>query len=313
MNMVPRKTISLALYTITLGTFAVTTHAANAPECTDWQTNHPAWLWCDDFDSETTLTDGSYFEVSRRGGFGVTTDEAFAGAGSVKGTYSPEEPGYGGVKFSFGRTQVGAKRYLDRDFEEVYWRVYHKVKTGWQGTGMKMSRATIFTGPNWQQAAIGHIWEGGTHGVGMDPVSGVEGNRVTTTTYNDFANMRWLGKKNGSVEIYAPQNNERWFCIEAHMKLNTPGRKDGIMEFWIDDQLQAQSTNLNWRGSYTEYGINAVLLENYLNNGKGPGQQQSRLFDNFVVSTQRIGCYSDPSQTSVRAPKSPVAVSVKVQ
>src|SRR5690606_16146937 len=39
---------------------------------------------------------------------------------------------------------------------------------------------------------------------------------------------------------------------------------------------------------YSAYGINALLLENYWNNGSP--RQQERYFDNLVVSTQRVGC-----------------------
>jgi hypothetical protein len=41
-------------------------------------------------------------------------------------------------------------------------------------------------------------------------------------------------------------------------------------------------------GSLTEYGINAVYLENYWN--EGSPQPQDRYFDNFVIATERIGC-----------------------
>jgi len=45
---------------------------------------------------------------------------------------------------------------------------------------------------------------------------------------------------------------------------------------------------LNFVDSYTDYGINAIFIENYWNSGS-PKEQQ-RYFDNFVVSTKRIGC-----------------------
>jgi hypothetical protein len=40
--------------------------------------------------------------------------------------------------------------------------------------------------------------------------------------------------------------------------------------------------------SFRDYGINAVYVENYWNDGAPHAQE--RYFDNFVVSTQRIGC-----------------------
>jgi hypothetical protein len=109
-----------------------------------------------------------------------------------------------------------------------------------------------------------------------------------TTKYNDFAHLRWLGKRNGATQVYSPENREKWFCIEVHMKLNTPGMSDGLFEYWINDNREARAENLNWRGQYTTYGINAILMENYRNEPAATSQE--RYFDNFVVSRSRIGC-----------------------
>jgi hypothetical protein len=76
--------------------------------------------------------------------------------------------------------------------------------------------------------------------------------------------------------------------IEAHARLNDPGRANGVFELWISGGLQARLEGLNWQGAYGEYGINTVFLENYWNDGSP--QPQERYFDNFVVSTERIGC-----------------------
>ena len=56
-------------------------------------------------------------------------------------------------------------------------------------------------------------------------------------------------------------------CVEARAKLNTPGKKDGLNQLWIDGRLEAERKNLDWRGSYDEHGINAVFLEAYWNKG----------------------------------------------
>jgi hypothetical protein len=45
---------------------------------------------------------------------------------------------------------------------------------------------------------------------------------------------------------------------------------------------------MNWVGDFTAYGFNVVMLENYWN--KGAPRSEDRYIDNFVVSTQPIGC-----------------------
>lgn len=259
-------------------------------ECQAWQEKHPEWVWCDDFESDAALT-SSYFEVNRAGGsFGVSSEAPFAGSGSLRAIYRSGVQEAGNVKLGIGRSPVASNRANDRNFDEVYWRFYTKTGPNWVGNPQKLTRAMIFARSNWSQAAIGHLWEDSTslRGLGLDPVTGVSGDQVVTTQYNDFANLRWLGKKNGQTQIYADANRERWFCVEVRMKLNTPGASDGIIAFWVDGKLEAQSTNLDWRGRYADYGINAIFLENYVNTAFS--QTQTRYMDNFIVSTQPIGC-----------------------
>jgi hypothetical protein len=71
-------------------------------------------------------------------------------------------------------------------------------------------------------------------------------------------------------------------------RLNDSRRANGVFELWINGGLEARFDELNWQGASSEYGINAVFLENYWNDGAP--QSQECYFDNFVVSTQLIGC-----------------------
>jgi hypothetical protein len=264
-------------------------------ECTNWQQSHPAWLWCDDFESDSSL-EQNYFDVNRAGGrFGVVADTAYAGTHALRNGYAAGVVDAGGIKFSFGKTPVAPKRYTDRNFDDVYWRFYMKTAPNWIGQPLKVTRATIFSSANWAQAAIGHLWQDNALGLALDPVSGVSGATVVTTGWNDFPNMKWLGMTVGQEQVYASANREKWYCIEVHMQLNSSGKSDGVFEFWIDDKLQARKASLNWRGSYTAYGINALTLEGWANDGAP--QNQNRYFDNLVVSTNKIGCYT-PAATS---------------
>lgn len=262
-----------------------------ALECNNWKLLHPDWLWCDDFESDSSLED-NYFEVGRSNSyFGITQEAFFDGEGSLKATFLPDISHAGNIKFSFGRSPVAPTRYTSEDFDEVYWRIYVMHEPGWQGNPHKLARATIFSSSDWSQAAIGHIWNNRTLGLSLDPVSGVSDNTVVTRGYNDFENMTWLGNAPGQLEIFSSEYAGQWQCIEIHMALNTPNQSDGIFEYWINGELQASGNNLNWRGGYTQYGINAIFIENYANGGMS--RKQSRYMDNFIVSRQRINC-EDP-------------------
>jgi hypothetical protein len=278
------------LWTLTLALPALA--AAGDTDCTNWQQQHPEWIWCDDFENDSSL-ESNYFEVDRQGGrFGVVNTSAFGGTSSLRATYQTGVTDAGNIKLSFGKTPVAPTRNTSENFEDIYWRFYMKTSSNWVGNPIKLSRATIFVASNWSQAAIGHVWEDSESGVslGLDPATGVSGSQVVTTKYNDFDNLVWLGKRNATVPVFGPTYRDKWVCVESRMKLNTPGSSNGEMSLWIDGTLDAQSSNLNFRGSYTTYGINALMLENYVN--AGAPQNQSRYFDNLVVSRSRIGCQS---------------------
>jgi hypothetical protein len=111
---------------------------------------------------------------------------------------------------------------------------------------------------------------------------------VRTTEYNDFSHYRRLGTAWSRTPIFDRLHVGKWYCIEVHARLNDPGRSNGVFELWINGGQEARIDGLNWQGKYTEYGFNAVFLENYWNDGAP--QPQERYFDNFIVSTQSIGC-----------------------
>jgi hypothetical protein len=135
---------------------------------------------------------------------------------------------------------------------------------------------------------------------------------VKCTTYNDFDNLDWLGHRSGVTPIFATEMSGRWFCIEAHVKLNDPGAGNGVQEFFIDDQLEARRDGLDFVRGYTDYGINAVFFENYWN--AGSPRDQERYFDNIVIAESRIGCLEKPGEptataTSTATPTAPTAPS----
>lgn len=244
----------------------------------------PAVIWFDDFSSEKKYMDGTG-EIDHDMDFG--TSGGSMDAGFNKGDVT----GRGNRKVAFGDFPGNVKKVReDEQFDEVYWRVYVKHEHGWEGRPAKMSRATSIVSSNWQQAMIAHVWSGPENSLTLDPASGVEGQTdvIATRKYNDFDKLTWLGNRPASdYQITATEESGHWVLVESRAKLNTPGKNDGINQLWIDGRLESERTNLNFRGSYTDHGINAVFLESYWN--KGSHKTQSRWFDNFVISTKPIG------------------------
>jgi len=79
-----------------------------------------------------------------------------------------------------------------------------------------------------------------------------------------------------------------WACLEMMVEANTPGQNDGVMAFWLDDQLALEVDDMHWR-DVPELGLNRVNLGHYVE--VGDADQSNRVwFDDFTVSTERIGC-----------------------
>ena len=245
------------------------------------QESDSAVIWYDDFDGPVKAYTESQGELDAH--------EAFGGQGqSMLGLYEKGSRGVGNRKMFFGDSPTGKIVHKGKHFDDVYWRIYVKHQYGWTGGGPdKLSRATSIVGSNWAQAMIAHVWSS-DEALTLDPASGVRGERVVTTRYNDFGNLHWLGNKPASaLKLHCTEEAGRWVCIESRARLNTPGKKDGLNQLWIDGRLEAERRNLDWRGSYDRHGINAVFLETYWN--KGSPVTQRRWIDNFVISTKPIG------------------------
>ncbi len=291
------KALGMSLVPIALAALFLTAMPAfsHAGECDNWQTLHPEWIFCDDFESSAPLVGpGRYFEhENNNGDFIVLNGVGLNNSKGMRNLWQKGEVNAGSIKLGFGRNpsrrmNTGIKS--GQDFREIYYRMYLKMQSGWQGNPIKLSRATVIADSNWSQAMIAHIWGNpNQYPLIIDPVrcTDTSGN-VLCSGYNDFSHMVWLGAQSGVTPIYDSQHDDRWYCVEAHVKLNDPGLANGIQEFWIDKQLQTRKTGINFVGSYKSYGIHAVFFENYWNGGAP--QLQERYFDNIVVSTQPIGC-----------------------
>ncbi|HEX2781674.1 MAG TPA: Ig-like domain-containing protein [Gemmatimonadaceae bacterium] len=276
------------------GSVAMTVAAVAPPSGNGCTTIRAGWLWCDDFEQDRTA---SYFEYDRANGSFVRDGTAGRNGGTaMKAHFNTGQQSAGSLKLAFGRTPSSYFRPIDAgtaNYREIYWRFYTRTGAGWSGgTGNKLSRATSFVAADWSQSMFAHIWSGSgadTNYLAIDPASGTDlAGNIVTHGYNDFAHMRWLGAVRSVTPIFDPRYIGRWFCVEGHARLNDAGQSNGLFEMWIDDRLESQRGGMNWVGSFSAYGINTVMLENYQQ--QGASQPEDRYFDDFVVSTQRIGC-----------------------
>jgi hypothetical protein len=262
----------------------------------------PAVIWCDDFDDSAPPA-AKYFDYDSDGGeFVPVAGQGFGGSDAMQVVWQPGEDYAGGFIRTFGRNPVRSQSHSTSDFREIYWRQYVRTAPGWSGNPFKLSRATVFAASSWAQAMIAHVWGDGVgDSLIIDPATGIDsGGRLVTVSYNDFAHLRWLGLRRSSTPIFSAAAADRWYCVEAHIKLNTPGASDGRFDLWIDGQLEAARNDLNWVGTWQNYGVNAVSFENYWNGG-APATRV-RYIDNIVISTKQIGCLAETGGQIPAAP-----------
>jgi hypothetical protein len=91
-------------------------------------------------------------------------------------------------------------------------------------------------------------------------------------------------------QVHMPRGE--WVCLEMMMAINTPGVADGEMAFWVNDTLAHQVTDMHWRDE-DALGLNRANLSHYI--ARSDAERPNRIsFDDFVVSTERIGCDMTP-------------------
>jgi len=265
-------------------------------------------IFCDNFEDGAPAEEsasGDYIEYNSDGGtFVRTAGVGFQNSEGMQITWGTSDTSGGWLILRFGQMPGSASPHRPtEDFTNIYWREYVKTGSGWSGnptSNLKQSRVWILDsggtafGP---QAMIAHLWSADSNNgtLMLDPARGTDtSGNVVTTSHNDIANLTFLGIGEGIVAVHSTGNADTWFCVETHVKLNTSQAvQDGIYEFWVDGVLQNRQTGLNWVSDYTDFGINVLQLENTWNSPGSP-QVNSRVLDNVVVSTARIGCVSEP-------------------
>jgi hypothetical protein len=262
----------------------------------------PSWVLCEDFEQIVDPAEVALDYQDLDGAFVLVDDVGASGHRSMEVTYRTGEQGAGWMVLSFGESPIDdgdRPSYAPgQSFSEIYWRLRVMTEPGWPDLGPgQLTRTISFASDDWTEAVVA-LLRSTPEDVTLEavPVSCVEGGEVACNGYDDQAALQSLGPLVGETPLFAEDMSGQWHCVEGHLRLNTPGLADGQLEFWIDGDLQAKSVDLDLRGSWTEYGINALVVENLW--PQGAPAPLRRWIDDVVISSTPIGCSDHPDDAA---------------
>jgi hypothetical protein len=237
--------------------------------------DHPEWLWFDDFESGKALN-ADYQDVNTDG-FSVVTTDKFSGSHSLCQKYAVGQVDAGWI------IKVNNSGFPSHLF--VRW--YHKFDRDFNGFPPKMERMRYRPRTGDYKSVWGvHCWIQNSKVVA--DVSAPNSTQANSTGYLPVAVSKF--------SFADTMNLGRWVCFETEVLLNTPGKPDGLYRMWADDSLIVERKNVDLTGSFNQLA-NEVMLDCYWNGGSP--KAQNRYFDNFVISTQRIGQLKSSQTTPV--------------
>lgn len=220
----------------------------------------------------------------------------FSLAGGMSYTTNPLHSGSQALKENFcnaDTSQCGS--YSHRTFpasSEVYSRFYFRMQSGFKvsSIGTKMIN---FDGGSPSGGKRHNFWVEMRYG----------NTNLSLIASGIPVNGAYSAKAYNSSFSFSP---DKWYCVETHIKENTPNVANGLIEFWVNGSQVLYAPNQ----MFMQTGINATdekltLSTLYVQLGYG-----YLYWDDIAVGNTKIGCGGSQLADS-SPPLSPVGVAVK--
>ena len=115
----------------------------------------------------------------------------------------------------------------------------------------------------------------------------------------------------GNIRVFSDLKKDRWYTIKQHIKLNTPGRKNGVLEMFVDGKRVVNLNNVEFRkAGKGNVKLNSLIMHTY-RGGKADDpvwwspNTDYAYFDNIKVWTKCNGNGGggggNPTATTVQA------------
>ena len=184
--------------------------------------------------------------------------------------------------------QFKFKKHLGEEPEEIYFRYYLRLADDWDPArgGKLPGIAGTYGRAGWG----GRPSDGRNGWSARGLFRGQRDGKTPIGFYCYHADMkgrygsewRWERERLGYLE------NNRWYCVEQHAWMNTPGENDGILRGWVDGRLAFEKTDVRMRDT-EELRIESVWLNVYLGGTWTATSDHHLYVDNVVIARQYIG------------------------
>lgn len=99
---------------------------------------------------------------------------------------------------------------------------------------------------------------------------------------DEQANLYWMNGRRGLL------TRNRWYALEHYVRMNTPGKPDGIVRGWVDGHLAMERSDVRYR-DVADLKIEKIWMNVY-HGGMTPPKQDIHVYiDNVVIARRYIG------------------------
>lgn len=187
------------------------------------------------------------------------------------------------------------QKEVGKEPEEIFFRYYLRLGDDWNQTlqGGKMPGISGTYGvagwggrkvngkDGWSaRGAFGLSIPSGNPLAGLHPIRTYAYHADMTGTYGD----NWVWDQG----YHAFLQNNRWYCIEQHLVLNTPTKNDGVLQAWVDGRLAFEKTDIRFRDT-DKLKIEQIWMNVYHGGKLASPYDQHCFIDNVVVAKKYIG------------------------
>jgi hypothetical protein len=193
---------------------------------------------------------------------------------------------------------IGAKYLLPTNLTKAYFRYYLRLGDSWEinTTGKLPGFAGTYHNKSFR-AGWGGRKSNGSNGwsarMFMNATLSSSNTLPNTTPIGNYLYHSDMKKKYGDME-YWHLNNESllkkntWYSIEQNIQFNSPNKKDGQLNTWVNGKLVYSNTAINFSDN-PYVGLESIWLNVY-HGGKTKAPKDLSLFiDDLVISRSYIG------------------------